>query len=66
MTQLRSIYTFYSRLGFDENSDNTYLLTRQQMWLMFRDCQFHHLDMTLVDMDNYIGKKIKLLFLPIL
>ncbi|XP_075421566.1 radial spoke head 10 homolog B isoform X3 [Ascaphus truei] len=51
ITQLRKIYYFYSRLGNDNSSDNTFLMTKLQFWRFLKDCRFHHYNITLSEMD---------------
>ncbi|XP_039991891.1 radial spoke head 10 homolog B [Xiphias gladius] len=53
-TELRSIYSFYSRLGRAHSPDNTFLLTRLQLWRLLKDCSIHHHDITLAQMDHFI------------
>ncbi|GLD57584.1 radial spoke head 10 homolog B2 [Lates japonicus] len=53
-TELRSIYTFYSRLGHAHSLDNTFLLSRLQLWRLLKDCNIHHHDITLTQIDHYI------------
>uniref|UniRef100_A0A4W6CJH5 Radial spoke head 10 homolog B n=1 Tax=Lates calcarifer TaxID=8187 RepID=A0A4W6CJH5_LATCA len=53
-TELRSIYTFYSRLGHAHSLDNTFLLSRLQLWRLLKDCNIHHHDITLTQIDRFI------------
>ncbi|XP_072312823.1 radial spoke head 10 homolog B-like [Eucyclogobius newberryi] len=41
-TELRSIYSFYSRLGHARSPDNTFMLTRMQLGRLLKDCKVHH------------------------
>lgn len=52
-TELRSIYSFYSRLGRARSPDNTALLTRLQLWRLLKDCNIHH-HITLTQIDRFI------------
>ncbi|XP_074453310.1 radial spoke head 10 homolog B2-like isoform X1 [Larus michahellis] len=52
ITELRRIYTFYSSLGCDRSLDNTFLMTKLQFWRFLKDCQFHHSNITLAEMDR--------------
>ncbi|XP_071616548.1 radial spoke head 10 homolog B isoform X1 [Heliangelus exortis] len=59
ITELRRIYTFYSSLGCDHSLDNTFLMTKFQFWRFLKDCQFHHANITLAEMDRMLsGDKI--------
>ncbi|NXG34864.1 R10B2 protein, partial [Dromaius novaehollandiae] len=61
MTELRRIYSFYSSLGCDHSLDNTFLMTKLQFWRFLKDCQFHHCNLTLAEMDRILsGDKIPL------
>ncbi|NXG59971.1 R10B2 protein, partial [Hemiprocne comata] len=70
ITELRRIYIFYSSLGCDHSSDNTFLMTKFQFWRFLKDCQFHHANVTLAEMDrilrglfilsNFLGDKTPL------
>ncbi|KAM8729017.1 radial spoke head 10 homolog B isoform 3-T3 [Acanthopagrus schlegelii] len=52
-TELRSIYSFYSRLGHACSPDNTALLTRLQFWRLLKDCNIHHHSITLTQIDRF-------------
>ncbi|XP_008300148.1 radial spoke head 10 homolog B, partial [Stegastes partitus] len=52
--QLRSIYSFYSRLGCVCSPDNTFLLSRLQLWRLLKDCNIHHHGITLTQIDHVI------------
>ncbi|XP_065540437.1 radial spoke head 10 homolog B isoform X2 [Lathamus discolor] len=54
ITELRRIYTFYSRLGCDYSFDNTFLMTKLQFWRFLKDCQFHHSNISLAEMDRIL------------
>ncbi|XP_062444682.1 radial spoke head 10 homolog B-like isoform X1 [Rhea pennata] len=61
MTELRRIYSFYSSLGCDHSLDNTFLMTKLQFWRFLKDCQFHHCNLTLAEVDRILsGDKIPL------
>ena len=64
MTNLRTVYTFYSRLGLDESPDNTFAMNRMQFWRFLKDCQLHHSGVPFTEMDRVIGewKQSNLLF----
>ncbi|XP_029383425.1 radial spoke head 10 homolog B [Echeneis naucrates] len=53
-TELRSIYSFYSRLGHSHSPDNTFLLSRLQLWCLLKDCNISHHDITLTQIDRFI------------
>ncbi|XP_074520019.1 radial spoke head 10 homolog B isoform X2 [Halichoeres trimaculatus] len=53
-TELRSVYSFYSRLGQAHSPDNTFLLSRLQLWRLLKDCYIHHHNITLIQIDNLI------------
>ncbi|KAF0025234.1 hypothetical protein F2P81_022115 [Scophthalmus maximus] len=53
-TELRSIYSFYSRLGYDHSPDNTYLLSHLLLWRLLKDCNIHHHDITLTQIARLI------------
>ncbi|KAM6078004.1 radial spoke head 10 homolog B isoform 1-T2 [Theristicus caerulescens] len=55
ITALRRIYTFYSSLGCDHSLDNTFLMTKLQFWRFLKDCQFHHSNITLAEMDRILS-----------
>ncbi|XP_071319624.1 radial spoke head 10 homolog B isoform X2 [Trachinotus anak] len=52
--ELQSIYSFYSRLGHAHSIDNTFLLSRLQLWRLLKDCNIHHHDITLTQIDHFI------------
>ncbi|KAL8580369.1 hypothetical protein ACOMHN_037468 [Nucella lapillus] len=52
---LRKIYNYYSQLGYEESPDNTFTMTRMQLWRFLKDCCFHHHDVMLTHMDRFIG-----------
>ncbi|XP_049418565.1 radial spoke head 10 homolog B isoform X2 [Epinephelus fuscoguttatus] len=52
--ELRSIYSFYSRLGHARSPDNTFLLSRLQLWRLLKDCNVHHQGITLTQIDHLI------------
>uniref|UniRef100_A0A8C6J566 Uncharacterized protein n=1 Tax=Melopsittacus undulatus TaxID=13146 RepID=A0A8C6J566_MELUD len=54
ITELRRIYTFYSSLGCDYSFDNTFLMTKLQFWRFLKDCQFHHSNISLAEMDRIL------------
>ncbi|XP_035745159.1 LOW QUALITY PROTEIN: radial spoke head 10 homolog B2 [Egretta garzetta] len=61
ITELRRVYTFYSGLGCDHSLDNTFLMTKLQFWRFLKDCQFHHSNITLAEMDRILsGDKTQL------
>ncbi|KAI3365588.1 hypothetical protein L3Q82_010663 [Scortum barcoo] len=51
---LRSVYNFYSRLGHTHLPDNIFLLSRLQLWRLLKDCNIHHHDITLTQIDRLI------------
>ncbi|XP_055017146.1 radial spoke head 10 homolog B, partial [Boleophthalmus pectinirostris] len=53
-TELRSIYSFYSRLGHARSPDNTFMLSRMQLWRLLKDCKVHHHNITLSHTDFLI------------
>ncbi|XP_064232511.1 radial spoke head 10 homolog B isoform X2 [Aotus nancymaae] len=55
ITELRRIYSFYSRLGCDYSLDNTFLMTKLHFWRFLKDCKFHHHKLTLADMDRILS-----------
>lgn len=55
-SSLRKVYNFYSQLGYEESPDNTFTMTRMQFWRFAKDCCFHHEEVTLTDLDRFIGK----------
>ncbi|XP_058476758.1 radial spoke head 10 homolog B [Solea solea] len=52
--ELRSIYSFYSRLGSAGSLDNIYLLSRLQLWRLLKDCYLHHHHVTLTQINHFI------------
>ena len=54
MSELKQIYTFYSGLGQELSTDNTFALTRMQFWRFLKDCKIHHHGVTLVEMDRFV------------
>ncbi|KAM7371034.1 hypothetical protein PAMP_010535 [Pampus punctatissimus] len=52
--ELKSIYSFYSRLGHGQSQDNTFLLSRMQLWRLLKDCNIHHHSITLTQLDLYM------------
>ncbi|KAM9261454.1 radial spoke head 10 homolog B [Cariama cristata] len=55
ITELRRVYTFYSGLGCDHSLDNTFFVTKLQFWRFLKDCQFHHSNITLAEMDRILS-----------
>ncbi|XP_069725948.1 radial spoke head 10 homolog B2-like [Phaenicophaeus curvirostris] len=55
ITTLRRVYTFYSSLGCDYYLDNIFLMTKFQFWRFLKDCQFHHSNTTLAEMDRLLS-----------
>uniref|UniRef100_A0A8B9C3P4 R10B2 protein n=1 Tax=Anser brachyrhynchus TaxID=132585 RepID=A0A8B9C3P4_9AVES len=55
ITALRRVYSFYSSLGCDDAHDNTFLMTRLQFWRFLKDCQLHHSNITLAEMDRILS-----------
>ncbi|KAM6896889.1 radial spoke head 10 homolog B [Xenentodon cancila] len=55
--QLRSIYSFYSRLGHSSSPDNTFLLYRLQFWRLLKDSNIHHHGVTLTQIDHFIREE---------
>ncbi|XP_030019125.1 radial spoke head 10 homolog B [Sphaeramia orbicularis] len=53
-TELRSIYSFYSRLGHTQSPDNVFLLSHLQLWRLLRDCNVHHHGVTLTQINLFI------------
>ncbi|XP_016889858.1 radial spoke head 10 homolog B isoform X2 [Cynoglossus semilaevis] len=53
--ELRSIYSFYSRLGSTGSPNNIFLLSRLQLWRLLKDCYIHH-DITLTEIDRLISE----------
>lgn len=56
ISALRKIYNFYSSLGYDESADNTFVMNKMQFWRFLVDCDFHHSETTLMEMDRQLGK----------
>ncbi|TKS90032.1 Radial spoke head 10 -like protein B [Collichthys lucidus] len=54
VAELRSVYSFYSRLGHAHSPDNIFMLTRLQLWRLLKDCYIHHHDITLTQIDRSI------------
>lgn len=50
-SELRSIYSFYSRLGQSQSLDNTFMMTRLQLWRLLKDCNIHHHSISLIKID---------------
>lgn len=55
MSKLKQIYTFYSGLGQEYSTDNTFAMTRMQFWRFLKDCKIHHHGVTLVEMDRFVS-----------
>lgn len=55
ISSLRKIYNFYSSLGYDESADNTFVMNKMQFWRFLVDCQFHHSEISLMEMDRQLG-----------
>lgn len=55
ISALRKIYNFYSSLGYDESADNTFVMNKMQFWRFLVDCEFHHSETTLMEMDRQLG-----------
>ncbi len=56
MSKLRSVYTFYSRLGFEDSPDNTFVMSVMQFWRFLKDCKLHHSGASLCEMDRVLGE----------
>ncbi|KAL0983919.1 hypothetical protein UPYG_G00134760 [Umbra pygmaea] len=54
IAELRTIYSFYSRLGHDQSQDNAFLLSSLQLWRLLKDCRVCQRGVTLIQMDRYI------------
>ncbi|XP_041746939.2 radial spoke head 10 homolog B isoform X4 [Coregonus clupeaformis] len=54
IAELRAIYSFYSSLGHDQSPDNTFLLSRLQLWRLLKDCSVHQQGITMAQVDRYI------------
>ncbi|OWF43641.1 radial spoke head 10 homolog B-like [Mizuhopecten yessoensis] len=52
---LRKIYNFYSCLGYEESTDNTFVMNKMQFWRFMKDCKLHDGQLTLMDMDRMLG-----------
>ncbi|NXL44676.1 R10B2 protein, partial [Podilymbus podiceps] len=63
VTELRRVYTFYSGLGCDDSLDNTFLMTKLQFWRFLKDCQFHHSNISLAEMDRILSGLFLSIFL---
>ncbi|CAL8283720.1 unnamed protein product [Merluccius merluccius] len=50
VTELRSVYSFYSRLGRAASPDNVFLLSRLQYWRLLRDCNVRRHGRTLAQL----------------
>ncbi|CAJ1080725.1 radial spoke head 10 homolog B isoform X1 [Xyrichtys novacula] len=53
-TELRSVYNFYSKLGRAHSPNNTFPLSRLQLWRLLKDCYIHHHSITLTKIDHFI------------
>ncbi|KAJ3608279.1 hypothetical protein NHX12_025328 [Muraenolepis orangiensis] len=58
VTELRSIYSFYSSLGHAGSPDNLFLLSRLQYWRLLRDCKVHRHGSTLAQLDRLVPEEI--------
>ncbi|XP_031691132.1 radial spoke head 10 homolog B isoform X8 [Oncorhynchus kisutch] len=58
IAELRAIYSFYSSLGHDQSPDNTFLLSRLQLWRLLKDCSIHQQGITLAQVDRYICEDV--------
>ena len=54
VTELRSIYSFYSSLGRAESPDNAFLLSGLQYWRLLLDCKVHHHGISLAQLDRLV------------
>ncbi|NXF01238.1 R10B2 protein, partial [Smithornis capensis] len=52
ITELRRIYNFYSALSCVHSPDNTFFMTKLEFWRFLKDCQLHHSNLTLAEMDR--------------
>uniref|UniRef100_A0A8C7D997 Radial spoke head 10 homolog B n=1 Tax=Oncorhynchus kisutch TaxID=8019 RepID=A0A8C7D997_ONCKI len=52
IAELRAIYSFYSSLGHDQSPDNTFLLSRLQLWRLLKDCSIHQQGITLAQIHS--------------
>ncbi|XP_070555862.1 radial spoke head 10 homolog B-like [Ptychodera flava] len=55
ITVLKKVYNFYAGLGHEASPDNTFIMTRLQFWRFLKDCQFHHQEATLAEMDRLLA-----------
>lgn len=55
---LRRIYSFYSALGHNQSADNTFAMTRFQFWRFLKDCQIHHFEHSLIEVDRLLAKNM--------
>ncbi|KAG7226419.1 hypothetical protein INR49_013831 [Caranx melampygus] len=55
--ELRSIYSFYSRLGHVHFKDNTFQMSRLQLWRLLKDCNIHHHNITLAQINRLIKEE---------
>ncbi|XP_048350156.1 radial spoke head 10 homolog B2-like [Sphaerodactylus townsendi] len=60
ISELRRIYTFYSRLGDDQSPDNAFQMSKLQFWRFLKDCRFHYCNVTLSDVDRILEEKTSL------
>ncbi|XP_037836952.1 radial spoke head 10 homolog B isoform X2 [Kryptolebias marmoratus] len=51
--ELRSLYSFYSRLGRAPSPDNTFTLSCLQFWRLLKDCCIHRHGLTLTQVDRF-------------
>ncbi|CAL8302119.1 unnamed protein product [Lota lota] len=58
VTELRSIYSFYSSLGHAESPDNVFMLSRLQYWRLLLDCKVHHHCSSLAQLDSLVPEEI--------
>ncbi|CAI5659366.1 unnamed protein product [Oreochromis niloticus] len=56
--ELRSICSFYSRLGYARSPENTLQLSRLQFWRLLKDCNIHHRGITLTQIDRLIREDV--------
>lgn len=57
--ELRRVYNFYSALGFQESQDNTFVMNNLQFWRFLKDCQIHHQDLSLTDIDRHLRERTR-------
>ncbi|EDO30644.1 predicted protein, partial [Nematostella vectensis] len=58
ISKLKHIYTYYSGLGEEQTSpDNTFVMTRLQLWRFLKDCKIHHHGVTLAEMDRFVDQE---------